>query len=754
MLTTVKSQKRIGLALLVVLVAGLVLAWLLPNGPLSQPKAAATTANDAIPAYTDQFRWGTNMGYRNQNWTDSQLSDLVSGLNMNSFRVSLPENYFTTWGWDIAQPNMVHYQANNLKNLTAFLGTPSRAHSTAPSSVADWELDYYSPKNLYEPIWNADGSVNQNNYWAAYVAKTVSLYKPYVHTWEVWNEPDLTDSTAPDSAWWTRAPTPSEMKGWHDNVYSYVRLMRISYEVIKKTDPTALVATAGFGYESFLDAVMRYTDNPNMGTVDAANYPLKGGAYFDVMSFHYYPQYETLDLATQVWNKKHDSDNALDNMITYRNNFKSVLSKYGYGTTYPSKYFMITETGFSSKPKTGDAGGMDLLRNYMMKLQVVARVNDLKQIHTYMLTDEEPDGSLTDTFKHMGAYYDVLGLANPSQATRKPAAYGMQSVTRSLEGATYDAAATAALNLPALVRGAVFQNNGQRVTILWAKTDNESEAVSASFALPATTSLTLRDWQWAQNNATQTLNPVNGKIQLTLTGAPIILVGGSTPPGGGNPTATPVPPTATPTQPAATATPTQPAATATPTKPAATATPTQPGATATPTKPAATATPTSPAATATPTKPAATATPTLPPPGGGSVPPQKLAISRVLASSADDGNPGENVADNNTNSFWKVSNKPASAWVRLDLGAIKRITEVKYFVYGTGHAKNTLIQYSNDGENWTTFANANNINTGRNWGWNSLAVNQISARYVRFYLDNPNKEWELGWYSEMQVWGR
>jgi hypothetical protein len=151
-----------------------------------------------------------------------------------------------------------------------------------------------------------------------------------------------------------------------------------------------------------------------------------------------------------------------------------------------------------------------------------------------------------------------------------------------------------------------------------------------------------------------------------------------------------------------------------------------------------------------PTPPAATATPN----SGGSGTPAKLGISGVSASGSDDGAPPTNVVDGNTNSFWLLSNAPASAWLQLDLGTNKQVAEVRYFVLGTGHAPSTKIQYSTDGVNWTTLPNANGIDTGAIWGWNSVNAGKVTARYVRFYLDNPNRAvWNLGFYSEMQVWG-
>jgi hypothetical protein len=779
------SQKRLGLALVVLLVAGLGLAWLWPNGPLSQPKAAATTANDVIPAYNDSFRFGTNMGHRNDNWSDAQYSDLIAAQGMNSFRVFLPENYLATWGYDVALANMQHYQTLGLNNLTANLGTPSRAHSKALPTTPDWQLDYYSPQNLYEPIWASDGSINPNNYWAAYVYKTVSLYRSYVKIWEIWNEPDYTNNWgATQTDWWNNAPGTGDLPHWNDDIFSYIRMLRVSYEVIKKVDPSALVATGGLGYESFLDAILRYTDNP-AGGVATFGYPLTGGAYFDVLSYHYYPQYGVQNLATGQWNNQTDSDNAVANLVTLRDNFKGILAKHGYGSTYPAKYFIVTETGFSSQPVGGNAGSSDLERNYLMKLAILARLNDLKQVHTFMLSDEEPDSILTDSYKHMGLYYDIAGLTSPAQAQRKAASYGVETVVRTLAGATYDAKATAALNFPSNVRGVVFQNGTQQITLVWLRTSNSSENVTASVSVPVGTNQIVRDWQWSLTKASPTINVLDGQVQLTLSASPVLLLSSAaatptpTTTVAAAPTVTPtvtIEPTITPTTTiAATTTPTATEITVAPTvtptvtvettvTPTATVIPaTTVAPTATQTTPVPVTTTVAPAPTPTPTLtvaptntpvPTATGTPAPTATQPVATPSVKLAISGVQASGSDPATSPTNVVDGNPATFWAVNNAPASAWLQLDLGANKAVAEVRYFVTGVGHAPDTKVQYSLDGVNWTTLPNANGIDTGANWGWNSLNAGKVTARYVRFYLDNANKaSWSLGYYGEIEVWG-
>src|SRR5690606_28297851 len=175
-------------------------------------------------------------------------------------------------------------------------------------------------KNMYEPIWDGGKNgtpVNDNNPMALYVYKTALEYGGTVRFWEIWNEPDYTSSdkgwqppTAADS-WWKRDPAPCELNNLQAPVQHYIRALRIAYEVIKYVDPNDFVCIGGIGYESFLDAVLRNTDNPSGGKVTSA-YSKKGGAYFDCLSYHSYPMYGTREYINGKWIPQRHSDKAVE----------------------------------------------------------------------------------------------------------------------------------------------------------------------------------------------------------------------------------------------------------------------------------------------------------------------------------------------------------------------------------------------------------------------------------------------------------
>lgn len=245
--------------------------------------------------------------------------------------------------------------------------------------------------------------MNENNFWALYIWKTVSIYKPYVKIWEVWNEPDYVSNWKVVDTWATSPPNKNDLPHWHGTIYEYIRLLRITYEVVKAVDPTAWVATGGLGYPYFLDAILRYTDEPNSGIV-TDEYPSYGGAYFDCDAFHQYPQYGVTDLETGIKYDGEGSDSLSLKPAILKKNHEYILKKHGFdGVSYPKKIFVLTETGVSSVSVGGEVGGDEVRRNCMLKMPLRALEYDIKQYHYFVISDS--DGKTV--FQNMGDYYNI-----------------------------------------------------------------------------------------------------------------------------------------------------------------------------------------------------------------------------------------------------------------------------------------------------------------------------------------------------------
>ena len=264
-------------------------------------------ANTKANVYDGYFLYGSNMGWLNNNWRDEDVADIlvgntskgIDGVGVNSLRPALYEFFVETWGYDVRVETFRHYSNIGAKENVVFIGdVPSDEHRERRQYVP--ERDSESFENLYEPIWDngENGTpVNDNNYYALYVYKLAQRYKGYVKFWEIKNEPDLTyrwdfagASPGTFGSWWDNDPPPEQLINWYAPVQSYVRLLRVSYEVIKAVDPGAFICVGGIGYVSFLDAILRNTDNPDGGKV-TETYPHTGGAWFDCLSFHCYPMY-------------------------------------------------------------------------------------------------------------------------------------------------------------------------------------------------------------------------------------------------------------------------------------------------------------------------------------------------------------------------------------------------------------------------------------------------------------------------------
>jgi hypothetical protein len=453
------------------------------------------------------FRHGMNFGYV-PGFDDIDMATLARGVGANGARLSFPERHFAQWGYDIEVSDNMAYQAMGVASNVAFIGGPVREHSTAPANVPDWELDYWIPSNLYEPIFAADGAVNPQNWWAKYIEQTVSIYKDHVRIYSVWNEPDWVSDWQVTQTWGASPPTSAELPRFNGSIFEYVRMLRITKEVAAKIDPGVKVAVGGLGYPSFLSAILRYTDNPNDGVV-SPDYPATGASYFDVVDMHYYPIFG--DDA---------SDGGADGLIALRDAFQAELDAASAG----ARPFVVTESGAPRVSVGGAPGGEAYSRNYLLKAMVLAQAAGISGIDWFILSDgSDPAGN---SFSSMGCYENIANAGSVDAALRTPAGEAYRTLGALLEDAKYDAAATAALGLPAAVRGAAFVTAaGKDAIVLWAANEGSVEDASASFDLATSASWNSFAWDAASKGLSPTpLSPSGGSIALQLDSTPLFLI--------------------------------------------------------------------------------------------------------------------------------------------------------------------------------------------------------------------------------------
>ena len=499
------------------------------------------TANDTVPLFTGQFRPSTSWDFV-PGWSDEQIADLaaghplegVQGAGVKSLRTYIGESFFLDNSYDVKLDLFQHYQNIDLQDNTFLLAFPS---------VESRDPYYYCPdlrsalfKDLYLDIWDngENGTpVNDENPFALYVWNTVSTYKDYVKFWEIYNSPDY-DLTG-DKAWLP----PGELGNWWENnpdpcdyelkapIFYYVRSLRIAYEIIHSVDPEAYVTISGIAYPSFLDAVCRNTDNPLNGSVGGP-YPLKGGAYFDAVGYKSYPHFDGstifFDVNAGAFAFERHSDAAVSGIPRLKQNFQDVLDQYGYdGNIYPEKEWIISEANVPRQQFYDYFGGQQIQRNWVIKAWVEAVKNDIRKLNIFKLAESEAFSNATDPFQLMGLYQKMQGISPYNQIINQEG-IALKTCSDLLFGTAYDAAKTAAMQLPDGIKGGAFKDAaGHFIYVLWAETTTDnSEAASASYSFPAgfgINQLYSRSWNFSQTSQSTTISPVN----IPLTGAPVFL---------------------------------------------------------------------------------------------------------------------------------------------------------------------------------------------------------------------------------------
>jgi hypothetical protein len=459
-------------------------------------------ADGGVPGDPDPvaspFRYGLNLGHRNASWGDDKEAMLGAAAGARSLRVKLPAAHLKTWGYDIEQGDVATYASLGLTDHIGFLiGSETVGQSTAPDGAEDWQNEYYIPKNLYAPIFDDGGAINPDNYWAAYIYGVVSHYKDHIKLWHIWNEPDWVADWHVVETWTSEPPTKAQLPRFNGSIYDYVRMLRVAKVAARAADPDALIATGGIGYPAFLDAVLRYTDNPDGGAV-TAEFPETGAAYVDVVDFHYYPIFGG-----------GSSDAGVDGFIALQQQFADVVAARGAHV----RGWNNSENGAPLAPSDDfpQLGSPEYARNYLIKLMVEAQVHGVGGVDWFILSR----GSGGDAFSQMGLYEDVAQLATPDEAVKTDLGVAYTTLTAQLAGATYDAAATAALALPDGVRGAAFLAGGKRHLVLWATT-GASETASSSVSLSSSAGFDVVGW-----NGDSVTDLAAGTVQLAVTGSPI-----------------------------------------------------------------------------------------------------------------------------------------------------------------------------------------------------------------------------------------
>jgi hypothetical protein len=248
-----------------------------------------------------------------------------------------------------------------------------------------------------------------------------------------------------------------------------------------------------------------------------------------VLDYHVYPSY---DLRHRNWWRAgrfaytRTSDFAARQVLAHQAAMADVLRKYGYdGTTYAGKHFLVSETNIGRRPSEWRAGTDEMQRNFGLKALVLAQQAGIRQLHFYRVGEGAPapaPGTAVsgETELALMGLYENLSRDQPGAQKMTELGRALRACGHLLAGRAYDAAGTAALQLPPGVAGAAFGQGNRAVLVLWAITaTDQSEAVTASYPLPAAwrqRALTRYAWDYVPGTPGQ---PCVGS-SLTLTGTP------------------------------------------------------------------------------------------------------------------------------------------------------------------------------------------------------------------------------------------
>jgi hypothetical protein len=165
------------------------------------------------------------------------------------------------------------------------------------------------PYICYTPLWNSTG--DSITYWRSppkdynqfgkFVETLVNRYKPWIKTWEVWNEPDI--------EWF-----------WLGTAADFAKLLKIGSDAVRRADPKATVVFGGLAHETnFLRTLFR---------------DFGAGKYVDVVNIHNY---------NETW-----SGTPNEHVVHYVNLVADIIAQYGNGQP-----IWMAEVGYSTFRKNG-----------------------------------------------------------------------------------------------------------------------------------------------------------------------------------------------------------------------------------------------------------------------------------------------------------------------------------------------------------------------------------------------------------------
>ena len=192
----------------------------------------------------------------------------------------------------------------------------------------------------YAPVWAEQKpcSADQKcpparaSQFAAFAAAATSRYAPRgLHSWEIWNEPNL-------QGFWEPAPDPT----------AYTKLLAATYSSIKHVDPKATVISGGLGPLDF---------NPHSVHQQAflsGMYAAGAKPYFDALGYHpySYPAPPSYVVSWSGWSSMNDLPGSIRSIMTaYGDSQKPLwITEYGAPTNGAGAVATVSNYNFTAGP--------------------------------------------------------------------------------------------------------------------------------------------------------------------------------------------------------------------------------------------------------------------------------------------------------------------------------------------------------------------------------------------------------------------
>lgn len=161
--------------------------------------------------------YSTHYDYLNENQINMEAQLIkLSGANLarQDFLWDMLEPAKGQFDWSFYDKVVDINYSNDIDTIGLLCYSTPWSSTVAPNPPANDIINHYPPEELGD--------------FAEYVYQTVSRYKNKVHSWEIWNEPNLNGFFRP-----TNSPE------------AYYELLRAGYLAAKRADPTAKVVMAG-----------------------------------------------------------------------------------------------------------------------------------------------------------------------------------------------------------------------------------------------------------------------------------------------------------------------------------------------------------------------------------------------------------------------------------------------------------------------------------------------------------------------------